>query len=324
MDILFFVGNGFDINLGMKTRYSDFYKYYRDTESKSDAIKELKENISGGIINWSDLELAFGKYTTKIKGLSDFDEVYEDIVDNLADYLTEEEKKTDLDGVKLNVFLEDLIFPEKYLAEEDTIELLSYRRKWENHTWNLNIVTLNYTRSVERILNGKSRGSSIGHNRFSRDVFYRNIHHIHGYTDRRIVLGLNDLSQIDNVDLHDKEEIIETLIKTKCNQVQRHNVDKRCEGLVEEADLICIFGSSIGDTDNHWWKLMGDQLRRGCRIIIFSRGENIQERFGQKAARSKRSIKSLFLKKTDLTSDEMKQFEGNVYVGMNTLLFNIM
>jgi hypothetical protein len=28
MNILFLIGNGFDLNLGMKTRYVDFYNYY--------------------------------------------------------------------------------------------------------------------------------------------------------------------------------------------------------------------------------------------------------------------------------------------------------
>ena len=59
MNILFFIGNGFDINLGMKTRYSDFYKYYKDIESKSNVIQKLKEEIAERIVNWSDLELGF-------------------------------------------------------------------------------------------------------------------------------------------------------------------------------------------------------------------------------------------------------------------------
>ncbi|MBK7465948.1 MAG: hypothetical protein IPJ43_03540 [Saprospiraceae bacterium] len=40
MEILYIIGNGFDINLGMKTRYSDFYTYYKTTNSKSEAIQK--------------------------------------------------------------------------------------------------------------------------------------------------------------------------------------------------------------------------------------------------------------------------------------------
>lgn len=323
MNILFFIGNGFDINLGMKTRYSDFYEYYKGTESKSSIIKDLKEEIANGIVNWSDLELAFGKYTKKLKDLNEFDEVYEDIVNNLAEYLTEEESKYDFKKIKLDTFLEDLRSPEYYLADEDVQEIRSYQSNWSNYSWSVNIITLNYTRSIERIMDGSIKDIAIGPDIYNHTVTFKDIHHIHGYTDNRLVLGLNDISQIDNVEFHEKEEIIEALIKIKCNQVQRHNVDKVCKRLIDEANLICIFGSSIGDTDNHWWQLIGDQLRKNCRIIIFSKGEEIKERFAQKAARTKRSIRNLFLKKTDLSNDEVKQYEGNIYIGVNTKLFNI-
>ena len=158
---------------------------------------------------------------------------------------------------------------------------------------------------------------------FGQYIKFNDIYHIHGYTDNRLVLGVNDISQIDNVEFHEKEEIIESLIKVKCNQVQRHNIDKTCTRLINNANLICIFGSSIGDTDNVWWQLIGDQLRKNSKIIIFNRGENIQERFAQKAARTKRSIIKLFLKKTDLSDEEIKEYEGSIYVGINTKLFNI-
>lgn len=324
MNTVFFIGNGFDINLGMETRYSDFYRYYKDIESSSDIIKKLKEEIAEGIVNWSDLELAFGKYTIHLKDLEEFDEVYEDIVNNLAEYLVLVEEKTDLKAAKVEDFLKDLILPENYLADEDIQELRTYRSNWSTSEWHVNIITLNYTKSIERLMNGINKSSPIGTSTYGHNVYYKNIEHIHGFTNNRLVLGLNDISQIDNVNFHEKEEIVEGLIKVKCNQVQRHNIDKKCERLIEGADIICIFGSSIGDTDNHWWQLIGSQLRRHCRIIIFSRGENIKERFAQKAARSKRSIISLFLNKTNLSHDEIDQFKRNIYVGMNTHIFDIM
>lgn len=32
MNITFFIGNGFDINIGLKTKYSDFLYYYLDSK----------------------------------------------------------------------------------------------------------------------------------------------------------------------------------------------------------------------------------------------------------------------------------------------------
>lgn len=43
MTITFLIGNGFDINIGMATRYKDFYKYYVNLPSECDLIESLKE-----------------------------------------------------------------------------------------------------------------------------------------------------------------------------------------------------------------------------------------------------------------------------------------
>ena len=67
MVITHIIGNGFDINQGLKTSYKDFYRdYYLKQDSSESVIDELKSAISGDIENWSDLELAIGKYTAHI------------------------------------------------------------------------------------------------------------------------------------------------------------------------------------------------------------------------------------------------------------------
>lgn len=324
MNVVFFIGNGFDINLGMKTRYCDFYDHYKKVISESKLVNRLKHEISEGVVNWSDLELAFGKYTSNLKNLEEFEEVYYDIAENLADYLIEEESNTSLKNIKKDVFLKDLCFPENYLLDEDIQELRTYRSNWSNSSWGLNIITLNYTLSIEKILTGYVKESQLGVHEYGNSITLKNIYHIHGYTDKRFILGVNDISQIKNKDFYDNEDILETLIKTRCNKIQRHNIDKACERIIEKANLICIFGSSIGDTDIHWWQSMGEQLRRDCKIIIFSKGEDIKERFAQRAVRKRREIINLFLNKTSLSEEEKEKFKGNIYVGINTKIFDIL
>ena len=101
MNILFFIGNGFDINIGMNTRYSDFYNYYQKVKSQNHTVRKVKSNISSNIENWSDLELALGSYTTNLKGLNDFDEMFEDIGLELSKFLQAEEKKNRLFNFRL-------------------------------------------------------------------------------------------------------------------------------------------------------------------------------------------------------------------------------
>ena len=87
MKTLYIIGNGFDLNLGLKTSYKDFYQHYMSVESTTKSIADLKDSISMDYSSWSDLELALGQYTIELKTLDEFDEVFEDIGAQLGVYL---------------------------------------------------------------------------------------------------------------------------------------------------------------------------------------------------------------------------------------------
>lgn len=74
MKITYIIGNGFDINLGLRTGYENFYNWYIGQSSKkdSDVVKKFKNEINNYIekkgteINWSDLESGLGKYSSEV------------------------------------------------------------------------------------------------------------------------------------------------------------------------------------------------------------------------------------------------------------------
>ena len=324
MKILYIFGNGFDINLGLKTRYIDFYEYYMSIDHKTELIRKLKNEISEGITTWADLELALGDYTKNINTQEEFEEIYYDIADNLGDYLEKKEKEFDFEKASIDVFFECLCFPELFLSQRDINELRSFNTQWNKNQWDVNIITLNYTRSIEKILGDRKIDFRIGiHNGY--EILIKGLQHIHGYTDDRMIMGVNDMSQISNVNFHKNEEITDALIKANCNMVQRHTIDDLCVNQISKSNLICIFGSSIGDTDNNWWELIGEQLKKdnSTRLIIFSKGDEIKQRFGQKKVVQQKIIKNLFLSKTALNDEEKKSVINNIYVGVNTDIFNL-
>ena len=65
MNVTFLIGNGFDLGIGLKTAYSDFYNVYCKSDSNDSlAVKKFKSEIQGNYENWSDFEAAFGEYAT--------------------------------------------------------------------------------------------------------------------------------------------------------------------------------------------------------------------------------------------------------------------
>lgn len=58
MNITFLVGNGFDLNLGLRTSYETFYKYYIKKEPHDLIAKFIKDDYR----LWADLELGLGEF----------------------------------------------------------------------------------------------------------------------------------------------------------------------------------------------------------------------------------------------------------------------
>ena len=323
MEILFLLGNGFDLNLGLKTSYKDFYKFYKNQSSKSDKINELKKEIFKNFENWSDLELALGKYTKNIESLEEFDEIYEDIIEKLSIFLAIEDDKLENDQfiTNKNNLYNDLLYPEDTLIEVNKNIIKSYKDRWGSNSWNINIITFNYTKSIEKLLDYNGRRISLGMS--SENNYLNEINHIHGYVDDKMVMGVNDVSQVSNIKFHKNQDIKDALIKVDSNKACGHEIDSRCEQLIKSSNLICIFGSSLGETDKKWWNLVGNQLiRNDCQLIIFEKIEEIPQRIKHREERIRREKRNYFLEKTELNEEEKKIALENIFIGLNTTLFS--
>ncbi|MDD1443484.1 bacteriophage abortive infection AbiH family protein [Dolichospermum sp. ST_sed3] len=324
MNILFLIGNGFDLNLGMATRYKDFYKFYKNVESQSSIIESLKKEIGGNIENWSDLEFELGKYTKNLKSENEFTEIYEDLCDRLAEYLEEKEKNFDFNKIDGKKLYDYFIFPENSLLQADKVTLNAFRNKWTNSQWNIYAITFNYTQSLEKLMEYNGTKINIGKNvNSSIPIILQKIEHIHGYINDRMVMGVNDTSQISNHEFQKNQKVLVDLVKNNCNQAQKHLVDVWCKDIIQKANLICIFGSSIGDTDNMWWELIGERLKNDCFLIIFEKGEVIPPRRPQRKALAEIEKKNYFLNKTKLKEEEKKIVASKIIIGINTNMFDL-
>ena len=101
MNMLYLIGNGFDLNLGLPTRYSDFLEYYfkhaplnyKATSQESRRIQEYKDLFKKTIENnagdqqWKDLEIALGKFSSQFNEAIVFRDFYIDINLSLINYL---------------------------------------------------------------------------------------------------------------------------------------------------------------------------------------------------------------------------------------------
>lgn len=93
MNIVFLIGNGFDLEIGLKTSYCDFLSYYLSQNSKASIVSALKEDIKNNIETWADLEKRIGAYLSNVGSPEDAIEIYNDITENLKEFIKAEESK---------------------------------------------------------------------------------------------------------------------------------------------------------------------------------------------------------------------------------------
>ena len=322
MQILYIIGNGFDLNLNLKTSYNDFYQYYKLIKTDNINVQKLKENISKAYESWADLELALGTYTEHLKETEELDDILLDIGEKLSDYLHLEEEKLKNFELNQQKFLDYLCTPENLFLPADKERISSIKSKWKNHEWNLNIYSFNYTRVIENILGENKKNFLIGTHNGNRAIKLGEIKHIHGFLDNAMVIGVNDISQIKNESFHKNQDVLESIVKSECNHANRNNIDRQFSNKIKNANLICIFGSSIGETDNKWWEFIGERLKSDCHLIIFSLGEEVPPRIRHMQARVERTLKNSFLNKTSLTEKEMETVEEKIFIGLNTKMFD--
>ena len=322
MQILYLIGNGFDRNLGLETSYEQFYTHYKKIKAENKNVQDLKKEITNPTEIWSDLETALGEYTANLDDLSQLDDIIIDIKAELGKYLKSEEEKLDNASFDLKLLHNYLSSPQNRFLSDDNVELNGLFQKWANHQWDVDLVTFNYTNTLEKLLDNSIQNVQIGVHHKQVTIKLRELIHIHGYIDREMVLGVNDKEQIDNTGFKDNLDVIETIVKPNCNIANKNGIDKKLTNKIKRANLICIFGCSLGKTDAKWWELIGERLKEDCLLLLFKRGNEINLQNLNLIGRQERAEKEKFLAMTNLTEEEKTDVRSKIYVGINTVMFS--
>lgn len=222
---VFIIGNGFDLDLGWKTRYSDFAssKFWIGDSYGSDLKSRLNQDKN--IEKWFDLEMSLlnyakadesGSHSSLYEYTKEHDkQCFKELTQGLSSYLKAEENKS---------------VNEKSVAAKVLRGILS-------NGYFTSIYSFNYT-------NLKSIAGKLG---LSTDFRYE---HVHGSiaTDF-IILGVEDA-----VDLYPGYSF---LYKTFSPHYESHHIQYD----LLEADEVVFFGHSLGKNDYHYFQSF---FRRQC------------------------------------------------------------
>ena len=329
MNITFLIGNGFDLNLRLKTNYSDFWEEYKKIRKEdSDVIEWFKTEVLKDKKLWSSAEEAFGECTSdfakKKYTAEEFCECHEDFCRELAKYLCLQEKRIQYDKITpemINNFREGF---EKYYAGFRDAE----KRKIQNHVESVaqsifyNFVSFNYTGTIDKLVEVLKKRPGVLSKRkvgnFTYDNSIGKVLHIHGTIQDDMVLGVNDETQISEKSIFDGygSEYMDQLIKIKSNLYNGRDVDDKVFNLLKESDVVYIYGMAIGKTDALWWKRICDLMtkKKTMRLIVHKYEAPQEELIRRRFITFTKKCKQEILSYSDLPIEDREEIESRIFI----------
>lgn len=318
MNILHIVGNGLDLALGLKTKYRDFLTgHYLKQPNASQNIKKLKMTICQDLDSWADAELELGKYAQHCKSTEEYLECFNDFRENLQSYLDIQSLRlsSDLDEDFGKKFFQDLWHPESNLEPMMRMQYERNSMGIRNYNSNLysSIITFNYTNSIEHIFDCL-------HSMNIDPGSPNKLIHVHGTLHNQMTFGVNDPSQLISKNQAISEDSYFEFVKPMFNDecLNTNNLD--CESLINIADLIVLYGVSLGDSDKKWRDLISAKMQKdACVLLYFPYDPTIDPvNRPQYVNRWCKSHQKAIMEKLNLDEDT---FGNRVYVNVNKQIF---
>lgn len=246
MSTLFLIGNGFDLNCGMKTSYKDVYKMYIKEPPATKCISEFKSMLSENIDSWGDFEMSMAGYAAYMKSEDDFLECVRDFASYMEGYLVNEKNK-----------FREIIHEEKLHTEvmKEIEDSLSNFYKGITH-------------NVDRVIDNRASefiaemcAITFNYTDIFDTFFYRylgvhayhgeKIVHIHGRLGDDPVFGVDNIEQI-KAEFQLSRKGKRGFVKPVFNeQYDQHRVEQ-AKNMINNANVICTYGMSLGESDLTW------------------------------------------------------------------------
>ena len=333
MNVSFIFGNGFDINLGMKTSYVDFYNWYIKNKDEYFA-RVIKNDMKSGINIWADLELELGVFTERLDSKSI--EVYLDEKVNLevslGEYLSEQCEAFKKDYALLGKGFREAVAGFYTHMDEKA------RSEFKNYIANVhgaieyNFITLNYTDTLQKVYNEslKVLKPELVHvtntGRICRDKFSEPLY-LHGRIDDNdgIILGVGSETQIANDKFRIMNGCAEYLIKQSVNEKSGARLIQKAKQIIDGSQYICVFGASIGATDVMLWEYIGKWImgNKDRRLILFMRDAHIKKGSRQHLVQKKDEYKKLFIERSNIPTEQVDICKSRIVVCLNSKVFEL-
>ena len=340
LNITFLIGNGFDIDLGIKSSYTQFYDWYckRKTILKhvNDFRKNIKEDLKSDVPDdqkvWADFELGIGKYSNifSVNDVEKFLDCVDDAQANIVKYLKGQQKSFKLDNYteeSFKSFRESIRFFFDEVSDSEANEIKKSLNEVPHENRMINFITFNYTYTLETILSHFTDNTIVtwktAYNTYTWK-YDKNVLHVHGTLDRFPVLGVDNENQILNKELLTTPQLKELVIKSENIKALGELWEEKAKDQLSNSRFVCVLGMSLGESDAEWWKFLSEWLEKSPsrHIIIYWFEKNPPNNIStRKQLQCMNKVKELFLSYSNLNNEIYDSLKSRIHVVINTQKF---
>jgi len=332
-DVLFFIGNGFDLNLGLKTSFKDVLDEYCAIETKDESILEFQREINRDYPNWADFEKAMGIYAKKFEPNNQ--NVYFSQIDSFRNVLREkllrEESYIDYHNQKEKIssaFTRSLTSFQNYLSQKSKEALspfipTSLQSPNESIGLTYRFIVFNYTNVFDKCIE-LIKKDTIPHftaqshvnSKITINGIIGGVLHIHGTLKSPFILGVDNIEQIENTELSVDENFQWRIVKPIINEELGENSDIRAKKMIDNSSVICIFGMSIGATDKTWWDCVYNWLKANIsrQLVIFYYAKEFDMTNPGAIVSRKKEVQDLFFTVVGADGNDRKKCENRIHI----------
>ena len=320
------IGNGFDLNLGLKTGYSDFL---RSDLFLSDDFSEQRNSLCRNVgdvedcgNHWSDLEMLLGMSTRYYSADDDtFAEIFEQIQRRFVEYVSRQIEmfSAEISEKDIQEFWQSICrFYDRIPAmDREKLRLKESVRGSIHHKF----ISLNYSDTFDRFVAAAKKKHAPFDSRTVAGMTYSDRadapFHLHGTLENggsEIVFGVSFPEQMDNQEFAADEGSCELWVKSQKNgSLFGNKKTEEMKSIVSAADVICVYGCSLGKSDDYIWREVGKRLKSSAHtnLVLFVHG--LPDRAGQlgrQYQKARDGARDCFFDRAGIArekSDEIKQ-----------------
>ena len=318
MKITFLIGNGFDLRMGMKTRFTDMYEGYIAQNSATDAIRKFKEMLEADAPNyktWGDFEMAMAEKAKEFDDEDSFIECLRNFKLYMVSHLQNEQKNID-DRMAIGKDTRGICAKEVLRSIEQFYTQLrpnvvnAFLRLGAQEHPTYNFISFNYTSVFDSLL----------------PLYVNGPVHIHGKLGADVVLGADNLDQVKNLPYVTSRKFNRAFIKPEFNKNYDNARLANAEEIINRSDVICVYGMSLGKSDLSWTRKLKEWLlaHKDNHLVYFIHDEQKFDKSNWDAIIDEEEdrIASLLGKICD-SSDEMDKIFDQIHIPVGYDIFGV-